>query len=136
MGTIYNQMKVTLLWVHIMKRHKTRYSRKFNISNNIVDIVLFSQCVTSNPQERSYRKKQCEVVLAKDIDKTNTEHIKLGFINMRAAAVFILNNIDRSTMTINVFGNKYNANLVIDSNYKLYCIESIIFNDTNKVWSI
>ena len=52
---------------------------------------------------------------------------------MRAAVVFILNNIDRSTMTINVFGNKYDANLVIDSNYKLYCIESIIFNDTNKV---
>ena len=56
METIYNQMKATLLWVYTMKRHKTRYNRKFNISNNIVNIVLFSQCITSNPQEKSYRK--------------------------------------------------------------------------------
>ena len=108
-----------------MKRHKTRYSRKFDVNNHIVNIDLISQCVTSNPQERSYRKKLCKVVFSNPV-KDNREFIQIYFSSMRAASVFIANHIDAHTMKFNIFGKQYDAcRTVLSSNFKLYDIYSI-----------
>lgn len=109
-----------------MKRHKTRYSKKFDVGNHIVNIELFTQCVTSNPQERSYRKKLCKVVFSNPVKDNNREFIQIYFSSMMAAAVFIANHIDTHTMKFNIFGKQYNAcRTVLSCNYKLYDIYSI-----------
>lgn len=108
-----------------MKRHKTRSYRKFDVNNHIVNIDLISQCVTSNPQERSYRKKLCKVVFSNPV-KDNREFIQIYFSSMRAASVFIANHIDTHTMKFNIFGKQYDAcRTVLSSNFKLYDIYSI-----------
>ena len=109
-----------------MKRHKTRYSLKFDVNNLIVNIELFSQCVTSNPQEKSYRKKLCKLVLSNTVN-CNREYIELYFSNMKYAAVFIANHINTNAMKFNIFGKKYDANnTVLVCNYKLYTIYSVL----------
>lgn len=109
-----------------MKRHKTRYSRKFYVNSHVVVIDLFSQCVTSNPQEKSYRKKLCKVTFLDTIKDGNRKFIQISFSNMRAAAIFIANHIDIDTMKFNIFGKQYLAHLtVLSCNYKLYTIYSI-----------
>lgn len=109
-----------------MKRHKTRYSRKFDVNNHIVNIDLISQCVTSNPQERSYRKKLCKVVFSNPVEDNNREFIQIYFSSMRAASVFIANHIDTHIMKFNIFGKQYDAcRTVLSSNFKLYDIYSI-----------
>lgn len=108
-----------------MKRHKTRYSRNFDVNNHIVNIDLISQCVTSNPQERSYRKKLCKVVFSNPM-KDNIEFIQIYFSSMRAASVFIANHIDTHIMKFNILGKQYDASrTVLLCNYKLYDIYSI-----------
>lgn len=115
-----------------MKRHKTRYNRKFNVNNHAVVIDLMSQCVTSNPQERSYRKKLCKVVFSNAIKDNNREFIELHFSSMRAATVFITNHTDTNSMKLNIFGKRYPAHLIVLlCNYKLYTIYSI---DSKDVW--
>lgn len=115
-----------------MKRHKTRYSRKFDVNNHAVVIDLMSQCVTSNPQEKSYRKKLCKVTFLDAIKDGNRKFIQISFSNMRAAAVFIANHIDIDTMNFNIFGKQYLVHLtVLSCNYKLYTIYSI---DDKDVW--
>jgi hypothetical protein len=109
-----------------MKRHKTRYSQKFNVNNHIVNIDLVSQCVTYNPQERSYRKKLCKVVFSNLVKDNNIEFIQIYFSSMRAATIFIANRIDVHTMKFNIFGKQYDAcRTVLSSNFKLYDIYSI-----------
>ena len=54
-----------------MKRHNIRYNREFNVNNHTVSIELISQCVTSNQQERSYRKKLCKVVFSNTVKDDN-----------------------------------------------------------------
>ena len=109
-----------------MKIHKTRYSRKFDVNNHIVNIDLISQCVTSNPQERSYRKKLCKVVFSNPVKNNHREFIQIYFSSMRAAAVFIANHIDTHIMKFNIFGKQYDAcRTVLSCNYKLYDIYSI-----------
>ena len=114
-----------------MKRHKTRYSLKFDLNNHIVNVELFSQCVTSNPQEKSYRKRLCEVVFSNLVKDGNREFIKIHFSNMRAAAVFIANHIDTHIMKFNIFGKQYDAyyGTVLSCNYKLYTIYSVSNKD-------
>lgn len=108
-----------------MKRHKTRYSRKFDVNNHIVNIDLISQCVTSNPQERSYRKKLCKVVFSNPVED-NIDFIQIYFSSMRAAVIFIANHINTHTMKFNIFGKQYDAyRTVLSSNFKLYDIYSI-----------
>lgn len=114
-----------------MKRHKTRYSLKFDLNNHIVNVELFSQCVTSNPQEKSYRKRLCEVVFSNLVKDGNREFIKIHFSNMRAAAVFIANHIDTHIMKFNIFGKQYDAyyGTVLSCNYKLYTVYSVSNKD-------
>lgn len=114
-----------------MKRHKTRYSLKFDLNNHIVNIDLLSQCVTSNPQEKSYRKKICEVIFSNLVKDGNREFIKIHFSNMRAAAVFIANHIDTHIMKFNIFGKQYDAyyGTVLSCNYKLYTVYSVSNKD-------
>jgi hypothetical protein len=114
-----------------MKRHKTRSYRKFNLNNHIVNIDLLSQCVTSNPQERSYRKKLCKVVFSNPVKDGNREFIQIYFSNMRAAAVFIANHIDTHIMKFNIFGKQYDAyyGTVLSCNYKLYNLYSVSNKD-------
>lgn len=114
-----------------MKRHKTRYSREFDVNNHIVNIDLISQCVTSNPQERSYRKKLCKVTFSNLVKDGNREFIQIYFSNMRAAAMFIANHIDAHTMKFNIFGKQYDAyyGTVLSCNYKLYDIYSVSDKD-------
>jgi len=115
-----------------MRRHKTRYSRKFDVSNHVVSIDLFSQCVTSNPQDRSYRKRLCKVTFLDAVKDSGREYVQICFTDMRAAAVFIANHVDTDSMKLNIFGKQYLANLtVLSCNYKLYTINSI---DDNDVW--
>ena len=115
-----------------MKRHKIRYNRKFSVNNHTVNIDLLSQCVTSNPQERSYRKKLCKVVFSNPVKDNNREFIQIYFSSMRAAAVFIANHIDTNVVKFNMFGKQYLAHLtVLSCNYKLYTIDSI---DDKYVW--
>jgi hypothetical protein len=109
-----------------MKRHKTRYSKKFDVNNHIVNIELFTQCVTSNQQEKSYRKKLCKVVFLDAVKENGREYTQIYFSNMRAAAVFISNHIDLDSMMLNVFGNLYASIMtVLSCNYKMYTINSI-----------
>lgn len=109
-----------------MKRHKTRDSKRFDVNNYIVNIDLLSQCVTSNPQERSYRKKLCKVVFSNLVKDNNIEFIQIYFSSMRAATIFIANHIDTHTMKFNIFGKQYDAcRTVLSSNFKLYDIYSI-----------
>lgn len=114
-----------------MKRHKTRYSKNFDVGNHIVNIELFTQCVTSNPQERSYRKKLCKVVFSNPVKDGNREFIQIYFSSMRAAAVFIANHIDTHIMKFNIFGKQYDAyyGAVLSCNYKLYDIYSVSDKD-------
>lgn len=114
-----------------MKRHKTRYSLEFDVNNYIVNIDLLSQCVTSNPQERSYRKKQCKVTFSNPVKDNNREFIQIYFSSMRAAAVFIANHIDTHIMKFNIFGKQYDAyyGTVLSCNYKLYDIYSVSDKD-------
>ena len=121
-----------------MKRHKTRCNRKFNVNNRIVNIELVSQCVTSNPQERSYRKKLCKVTFLDSVKDNNRKFIQIYFSSMRAAAVFIVNHFDFHTMKFNIFGEQYCASMtVLSCNYKLYVIHSISDKDTlNAVFTI
>lgn len=114
-----------------MKRHKTRYSKKFDVGNHIVNIELFTQCVTSNPQERSYRKKLCKVVFSNPVKDGNREFIQIYFSSMRAAAVFIANHIDTHIMKYNIFGKQYDAyyGAVLSCNYKLYTLYSVSDKD-------
>lgn len=114
-----------------MKRHKTRSYRKFDLNNHIVNIDLLSQCVTSNPQERSYRKKLCKVVFSNPVKDGNREFIQIYFSNMRAAAVFIANHIDTHIMKFNIFGKQYDAyyGTVLSCNYKLYNLYSVSNKD-------
>lgn len=113
-----------------MKRHKTRYSRKFDVNNHIVNIDLISQCVTSNPQERSYRKKLCKVVFSNPVKDNNIEFIQIYFSSMRAAIVFIVNHIDTHIIKFNIFGKQYDVHrTVLSCNYKLYDIYSIDCKD-------
>lgn len=115
-----------------MKRHKTRYSKKFDVNNHIVNIELFTQCVTSNPQERSYRKKLCKVTFSNPVKDGNREFIQIYFSSMRAAAVFIANHIDADILKLNIFGRQYFTHLtVLSCNYKLYTINGI---DNKDVW--
>ena len=113
-----------------MKKHKTRYSRKFDVNNHIVNIDLISQCVTSNLQERSYRKKLCKVIFSNAF-KNNREFIQIYFSSMRAAAIFIANHIDTHIMKFNIFGKQYDAyyGTVLSCNYKLYTIYSVSNKD-------
>lgn len=109
-----------------MKRHKTRYSKEFDVNNHKITIDLFSQCVTSNPQERSYRKKLCKIVFLDAVKENGREYAQIYFSNMRAAAVFISNHIDLESMKLNVFGKLYVARMtVLSCNYKMYTINSI-----------
>ena len=109
-----------------MKRHKTKYNRKFNVNNHIVSIDLFSQCVTSNPQEKSFRKKQCKVVFLDTVKEDEREYTQIYFTNMRAAAVFIANHINTDTTKFNIFGKQYCTSMIVLScNYKLYTSYSI-----------
>lgn len=109
-----------------MKRHKTKYSKEFDVGNHIVNIELFTQCVTSNPQERSYRKKLCKVVFSNEVKDNNREFIQIYFSSMRAAAVFIANHIDNNAMKFNIFGKQYDVHrAVLSCNYKLYAVDSI-----------
>lgn len=114
-----------------MKRHKTRYSKKFDVNNHIVNIDLLSQCVTSNPQERSYRKKLCKVVFSNPVKDGNREFIQIYFSSMRAAAVFIANHIDTHVMKYNIFGKQYDAyyGTMLSCNYKLYTLYSVSDKD-------
>lgn len=114
-----------------MKRHKTRYNKEFDVNNHIVNIDLLSQCVTSNPQERSYRKKQCKVTFSNPVKDSNREFIQIYFSSMRAAVVFIVNHIDTHTMKFNIFGKQYDAyyGTVLSCNYKLYTIYSVSNKD-------
>ena len=114
-----------------MKRHKTRYSKKFDVNNHIVNIDLLSQCVTSNPQERSYRKKLCKVVFSNAVKDNNKEFIEIYFSSMRAAAVFIASHIDTYTMKFNIFGKQYDAyyRTALLCNYKLYTIYNVSSKD-------
>lgn len=114
-----------------MKRHKTRYSLKFDVGGHIVNIDLLSQCVTSNPQERSYRKKLCKVVFSNHVKDGNRELIEFCFSNMRAAAVFIANHIDNHIMKYNIFGKQYDAyyGIMLSCNYKLYTVYSVSDKD-------
>ena len=115
-----------------MKRHKTRYSRKFDVNSHIINIELISQCVTSNPQERSYRKKLCKVTFSNPVKDGDREFIQIYFSSMRAAAVFIANHIDTNVTKFNMFGKRYLAHLtVLSCNYKLHTIYSI---DDKYVW--
>lgn len=118
-----------------MKRHKTRYNRKFDVNNHTISIDLFSQCVTSNPQKRSYRKKLCKVVFSNEVkDNNNREFIQIYFSSMRAAAVFIANHIDNNVVKFNIFGKQYDVHrAVLSCNYKLYTIYSI---DDKDVWEM
>lgn len=116
-----------------MKRHKTKDSKKFEVNNHIVNIDLFSQCVTSNPQERSYRKKLCKIVFLDAVNESGREYTQIYFSNMRAAAVFISNHIDLESMKLNVFGRLYTARMTILScNYKMYTINNI---DSRDPWN-
>lgn len=109
-----------------MKRHKTKYNRKFDVNNHTVSIDLISQCVTSNPQERSYRKKLCKVVFSNEVKDNNREFIQIYFSSMRAAAVFIANHIDNNVVKFNIFGKQYDVHrAVLSCNYKLYAVDSI-----------
>lgn len=109
-----------------MKRHKTRLCRKFDVNNHIVNIDLISQCITSNTQERSYRKKLCKVVFSNLVKDNNIEFIQIYFSSMRAATIFIANRIDVHTTKFNIFGKQYDAcRTVLSSNFKLYDIYSI-----------
>lgn len=114
-----------------MKRHKTRDSKRFDVNNYIVNIDLLSQCVTSNPQERSYRKKQCKVTFSNPVKDNNREFIQIYFSSMRAAAVFIANHIDTNVMKCNIFGKQYDAyyGTVLSCNYKLYTVYSVSDKD-------
>lgn len=109
-----------------MKRHKARSYKKFDVNNHIVNIDLLSQCVISNPQERSYRKKLCKVVFSNPVKNGNREYIQIYFSSMRAAAVFIANHIDTNTMKFNIFREQYDIRrTVLSCNFKLYDIYSI-----------
>lgn len=114
-----------------MKRHKTRYSKEFDVNNHIVNIELFTQCVTSNPQEKSYRKKLCKVTFSNPVKDGNREFIQIYFSSMRAAAVFIANHIDTHTMKFNIFGKQYDAHYgtVLSCNYKLYLYHNVSNKD-------
>lgn len=113
-----------------MKRHKTRDNRKFEVSNHTVNIDLFTQCDTSNPQERSYRKKQCKLVFLDDPKENGREYTQIYFTNMRAAIVFIANHIDLDTMKFNVFGKSYLSRMAfLSCNYKLHTINSVDCRD-------
>ena len=115
-----------------MKRHKTQYNKEFVVNNHTVNIELFSQCVTSNPQERSYRKKLCKVTFLGAVINNKRKSVDINFSSMRAATVFIANKVDTHTMTIDVFGEQYCARtVVLLCNYKLYTIYSINNKD---VW--
>ncbi len=115
-----------------MRRHKIRYSRKFNVNNHTIGIDLFSQCVTSNPQERSYRKKLCKVTFLDVVKENGREYVQINFSDMRAATVFIVNHIGIDSMKFNIFGKQYLVHLtVLSCNYKLYTIGSI---DDKYVW--
>ena len=114
-----------------MKRHKIRYNRKFNVNNHTVNIELISQYVTSNPQEKSYRKKLCKVVFLNAV-KDNKEFIQIYFSSMRAAAAFIANHIDNNVVKFNMFGKQYLVHLtVLSCNYKLHTIYNV---DDKYVW--
>lgn len=115
-----------------MKRHKTKYSQEFAVNNHIINVDLISQCVTSNPQEKSYRKKLCEVTFLNAVKDNNREFIQIYFSSMRAAAVFIVNHIDTSSMKFNIFGKQYISYMtMLWCNYKLCAINSI---DNKDVW--
>lgn len=115
-----------------MNRHKTRYNRKFNVNNYALDFELISQYVTSNPQEKSYRKKLCKVTFSNHEKDNNRKFIQIYFSSMRAAAVFISNHIDADILKLNIFGKQYFTHLTaLSCNYKLYTIYSI---DDKDVW--
>lgn len=109
-----------------MKRHKTRYNRKFDVNSHVVSVDLFTQCITENYQDRSYRKKQCKIVFLEAPKENGCECTQIYFTNMRAAAVFIANHIDLDSMKLYVFGKSYMARMtVLSCNYKMYTINSI-----------
>lgn len=115
-----------------MKRHKSKHNQVFNVNDHRIDVELTSQCVTSNPQERSYRKKQCKIVFLDAVKDSGKEYIQIYFSNMRSAAVFIANHIDSESMRLNVFGNQYLANMMmLICNYKIYAIYEI---DGESTW--
>lgn len=117
-----------------MRRHKTRYSKKFEVNNHIVNIDLFSQCVTSNQQKRSYHKKQCKIVFLDESKENGRTYTQMYFTNMRAAASFIANHIDLDAMKLSVFGKSYAVRMtVLSCNYKLYTINSI---DGRDPWTV
>ena len=115
-----------------MKKHRLWYNRKFNVNSHVMTIDLFSQCVTSNPQQRSYRKKLCKVTFSNTIEENDREYVQICFTDMRAAVVFITNHIDTNSMKLNIFGKQYLVHLtVLSCNYKLYIINSV---DNKDVW--
>lgn len=115
-----------------MKRHKTRYNLKFNVNNHALDFELISRCVTSNPQEKSYKRKLCTVTFSDAVKENSRERIQINFKDIRAVAVFIANHIDADILKLNIFGKQYLTHLtVLLCNYKLYTIYSI---DDKDVW--
>lgn len=109
-----------------MKKHKTHDNRNFEVNSHTVNVDLFTQCVTSNPQERSYHKKQCKLIFLDDPKENGREYTQIYFTNMRAAVVFIANHIDLGSMKFNAFGKSYLVRMAfLSCNYKLYAINNI-----------
>jgi hypothetical protein len=91
-----------------------------------VNIDLFTQRVTSNPQERSYSRKQCKVIFLDEPKENGREYTQIYFTNMRASVAFIDSHIDLDSMKFNAFVKSYVARtIVLSCNYKLYTINSI-----------
>ena len=113
-----------------MIRNKAKSNQFFELDNHVITFGLFSRCITSKPQERSYHKKLSKVVFLDNVKDDKHEDITITFSNMKAEAIFITNHVHTDTMKIDFLEKTYNSHLVIlTRNYKTYTIESIDGND-------
>lgn len=99
--------------------NKIKYSRQFVIGNYKAIVELFSRPAEHNYLDRSYRRHLCNIIFAgSDFSFTAG--------SMRAAVKIILNNYNKDTKEISMFGVTASLeNIVIERNYRYYSVEQI-----------
>lgn len=99
--------------------NKIKYSRQFVIGKYEASVELFSRPVEHNYLDRSYRRHLCNVIFAGS-DFSFTAR------NMRVAVKIILNNYNKDTNEVSMFGVTASLeNVVIERNYRYYSVEQI-----------
>lgn len=99
--------------------NKIKYSRPFVIGKYKVIVELFSRPVEYNYLERSYRRHLCNVIFA-------GSDFLFTAGNMRSAVKVLINNYNKDTNEVSMFGVTTSLEkVVIERNYRYYSVEQI-----------